>query len=303
MPQGFAQQLWVGFGVQFGHLGEPGSGFLARFSLFAVRASRIILKDADGIGDVAILDQVADVRLHVARGNAPGLFRKQHGALAAIRHCRPELPVENLAVRLCQDARVGHLVFVSAQNLPQTLNFLVHAVKHLAHGVDFHFAALEAFQREPDREVFSQLHNHGIVWLRTGRLCGQARERLLQHVLRAPRQLRHLFLEHACRSYSAVTCPHAPKTRQRAQNRIDLFLARLAAADPASSWPSSAAKRPRASSRPASHHIGHLDASIATAGPKAPDWRRRLAGSNSATPYTPSTAAWAAFKAGSNAGT
>ncbi len=111
VPQRFAKQLWIGFAIQFGHLGESGRGFLARFRLFAVRASRIILKDANGIGDVAVLDQLAYVGLHVARRNAPRLLGKQHGALAALRHCRPQL-------RFRQDSRVGHLIFVRAENLP-----------------------------------------------------------------------------------------------------------------------------------------------------------------------------------------
>src|SRR6266446_1005191 len=303
MPQRFAQQLRIGFTVQFGHLRKSGRGFLARFSLFAVRAGRIILKDADGVGIVAVLDEIAYVGLHVARGNAPGLFRKQHGALAAIGHCRPELPVKNLAVRLRQDTFIGHLVFVRAENLPQVLDFLVHAVEHLAHSVDFHFAALEAFQREPNCQVFSKLHNYGVIRLGTRRLRGQACERLLHHVLRAARQLRHLLLEHTCRGHSTVTCPNAPETRQRAQNRVNFFLARLAATHTASAWPSAAAKRPWDASRQASHHIGHLYASIATAGPKAPDWHRRLAGPNCTDTRAITVAAWAAFEAGSNAGT
>jgi len=112
-----------------------------------------------------------------------------------------------------------------------------------------------------------------------------------------------LLLENACRGHSTVTCPNAPKTRQRAQNRVNLFLARLATANSTSSRPSSAAKRPWASSRQASHHIGHLDASIATARPKAPDRDGGLAGSNSAWAHTPALADRAAFKAASNAGT
>src|SRR2546430_10807215 len=51
-------------------------GFLSGFRLFAVRASCIILKDADGFGDLAVLDQLANVRLHVAGRNAPRLFGK-----------------------------------------------------------------------------------------------------------------------------------------------------------------------------------------------------------------------------------
>ncbi len=134
-----------------------------------------------------MLDQLADVRLHVARRNAPRFFGKQHRPLAALRHCRPELPVENLAVRLRQDARIAHLVFMRAKNLSQILDFLVHAVEHLANGVHFHFAAFEPLQREADGQVFGQLHDHRLVGLGVRRLRRQACECLFQRVLRAAR--------------------------------------------------------------------------------------------------------------------
>ena len=73
MPQRFAEQPRIGLGIQFGHLGKSHRGFLPRLGLFAVRASRIILKNADGLGDVALLDQSGHVGLHVARRNTPSL--------------------------------------------------------------------------------------------------------------------------------------------------------------------------------------------------------------------------------------
>ena len=73
VPQRFAEQLRIGLGIKFGHLGKSYGGFLPRIGLLAVRASRIILKNADGLGDVAVLDQFGNIGLHVARRNAPGL--------------------------------------------------------------------------------------------------------------------------------------------------------------------------------------------------------------------------------------
>src|SRR6266478_664312 len=93
MPQRFAEQFGVSLGIQLGHLGEPDGGLLPRIGVFAFRALRIILKDADGFRDISMLDQFGDVGLHVARRNAPRLPGHQHGTFAALRHRCPELPV------------------------------------------------------------------------------------------------------------------------------------------------------------------------------------------------------------------
>ena len=130
-------------------------------------------------------------------------------------------------MRLDQQPGFAHLVFMSAENLSQVLDFLVHAVEHLAHGIDFDFTAFEPLQRETDRQVFGELHDHGLVRLGVRRLRRQARERLLQHVLRAARQLRHLLLEHTCRSHSTLPRADVPKTSQGAENCEDLIFARL----------------------------------------------------------------------------
>ena len=69
---------------------------------------------------------------------------------------------------------------MSPQNLPQILDFLVHAIEHLADRIDFHFAALKAFQREPDRQVLGQLHDNGLIHLRVWRFGDQTRKSLPQ---------------------------------------------------------------------------------------------------------------------------
>src|SRR6266849_9915845 len=191
---------------------------------------------------------------------------------------------------------------MSAENLSQVLDFLVHAVEHLANGVDFHFAAFEALQRETDRQVFGELHDHRLVRLGVRRLRRHARERLLQHILCAPRQLRHLLLKRTRCSHSALPSADMPETRERAQNCVNLFLTRLAAPASASSGSTSTAKRPcdASGSRQARHHIGYLHTSTATAGPEAPNRSRHVAGSTSANTHCPAEAACAAAIARSN---
>ena len=63
-------------------------------------------------------------------------------------------------MRLDEHSGFAHLVFMSPENLSQILDFLVHAVEHLANGVDFDFAAFKPLQRETDRQVFGELHDH-----------------------------------------------------------------------------------------------------------------------------------------------
>ena len=114
MLQRLAEQFRIGLRIKLGHFGEPYRGLFPCVDVFAVRASGIILKNADGFRDVSVLDQFTDVGLHVARRNAPRLARKQHGALPAFRHRRPELLIQNFPVRLDEHPRVAHLVFVCA---------------------------------------------------------------------------------------------------------------------------------------------------------------------------------------------
>src|SRR6266481_9548730 len=156
-----------------------------------------------------------------------------------------------------------------AENLPQILDFLVHAVQHLPHGVHFHFAAFEALQRETNCQMLGQLHDHGLIRFRIRRLRRQACQRLFQCVLRAAGQFRHLLLECSGGGHSALTRPHAPETSQRPQNRIDLIFARLSSSASSASGATSAAKRPHtgSSSQP-SHYIGYRHTCRATSSPE-----------------------------------
>ena len=123
MLQRVDQQLRIDLGVQLGHLRQARGGFLARVAFVAVGARGVVLQDADRVRDISLLDQFADVGLHVARRNAPRFGREQHGALAAFGNAGPELAIENFAMRLDHHARFAHLVFVSAENLAKSFRF------------------------------------------------------------------------------------------------------------------------------------------------------------------------------------
>src|SRR5581483_375643 len=124
VAHGFAKELGIGLGIQLGQFGEANRGLLARVNFLAFGASGVILKNADGFG-----------------------------ALAAFGDSGPELAIENFAMRFHKHPGFGHLVFVRAENLAQIFDFAVHAIEHLADGIDFDFAALEAIDSEFDGEM------------------------------------------------------------------------------------------------------------------------------------------------------
>ena len=136
-----------------------------------------------------------DVRLQVVRWDTPGVVREKDLMFSPIRNRRPELAVEDFAVRLKKYLGLAQLVFTRTKNLAKIFDFLVHAVQHLANCVDFHFSALEPIERKANRQVFRELHQHIFIRLRIGRARCKRGERLPEHVLHSARHLRHLVLE------------------------------------------------------------------------------------------------------------
>ena len=52
--------------------------------------------------------------------------------------------------RLDEHAGFRHLVFMGAENFAKIFDFLIHALKHLAHGVNFYFAFFVTFESKTD---------------------------------------------------------------------------------------------------------------------------------------------------------
>ena len=138
-------------------------------------------------------------------------------------------------MRLHQQPRLGHFVFVLAQNLSQAFDFLVHAVQHLTHGIYFHFPAFETLQRESNGEMLRQLHEHALIELVILALFGDARQRVSQHFLRVHRHLVDLLLEFHCGARWILSGLHPPQRGQRAQNAVDSFFSGLPDTKPRSS--------------------------------------------------------------------
>jgi len=170
-PQGFAEQLGIGFSIQLGHFGKSDGGFFLRASASSLsRAGRIILKNADRFGDVPVFDQLSNIRLQrfSRRGCTKPLPTKSTARFplsgtAAAQNCLSR----NFAMGLRQEARFGSSWSSCApENLSQVLDFLVHAVEHLANRIDFHFAA---FRTAPSAKRIARcsasFHEHGLVRL------------------------------------------------------------------------------------------------------------------------------------------
>src|SRR5690348_7105672 len=121
---------------------------------------------------------------------------------------------------LDHNSSVGHLVFVSAKNLTKIFDLLVHAIEHLAHGIDFHFAALKSLESKLDRQMFGQLHEDGFVRFACRGLGCETSDGSPQILLGAARQFRHLFLEYSGGSRPALPGSHVSETRQGAQYRV-----------------------------------------------------------------------------------
>src|SRR5690348_12402105 len=98
MPQGIAEQLRIRLRVKLRELRQSGGGLLPSVRIFAFGARRIVPQDADGLRDVAPLNQVVDVGLNILRRDAPGFVREKNCTLATLRDGGPELTIENFAM-------------------------------------------------------------------------------------------------------------------------------------------------------------------------------------------------------------
>ena len=105
-----------------------------------------------------------------------------------------------------------------AKDVTETLNLLIHAIKHLANGADFYIAVFELLEGETDGEVFGQLHKHGFIGFGLGGLGRQTCDGLAQCGLRGARQLRDLLLECAGAGNSTLTGSDLTETCERAKN-------------------------------------------------------------------------------------
>ena len=65
-----------------------------------------------------------------------------------------------------------------AENFSQILDFRVHAIQHLPHGVDLDLTLFKSFQRKANGQMLGELHQHCFVRLADRGLRGQPGDRL-----------------------------------------------------------------------------------------------------------------------------
>ena len=151
-------------------------------------------------------------------------MRQQHALLARFWHFRPEHPVQNVGVRLHQNAGLAHLVFLELENLAQRVHLPAHVLHHLVHRVDLHFALLEAFQGEPNGHVLGRFHQQGSV-VRLLRididLGSQTPEQLLQVDFGIGVNRGQLFLQ--SRGIGIGVAAYFAKSGQQADGLDDFF--------------------------------------------------------------------------------
>src|SRR5712691_11566137 len=125
-------------------------------------------------------------------------------------------------MRLHENARLVHLVFLQFQNLAQRVHLPAHVLHHLVHGVNFHFALGIPFQSEANCHVLSRLHQQRRVFflLLSSCLGRQASQQLLQVQPRVRIGLAHFFLE-SFRTNSWIAL-HLAETSEEA-NRLNHF--------------------------------------------------------------------------------
>ena len=129
-----------------------------RFAVLGIQAVQIIFQNGDCAFLVAAFQQYLDKLANVAGRHTSRFVRQQYALLARFRYFCPEHPVQDVGMRLHQNAGLAHLVFLQLQNLAQGVHLPAHVLHHLVHGIDLHFAFLESFQSEAYGHMLGRLH-------------------------------------------------------------------------------------------------------------------------------------------------
>jgi len=153
----FHQRAAITASIEFCKIGEADGCRPPRFGCFKSDASYILHQHFVDDLEFAAPQHLFQESPHVFRRHTPGLIRGQHLFFVFVGDLFPEFLVEQLGVGLHLDSRVGHHLFLGAQNLAQRFNLRVHAVQKLFHCVDAQLTAFVAVQRKANGNVFGQL--------------------------------------------------------------------------------------------------------------------------------------------------
>ena len=173
--------VWRG-GIEVGELSQSRSGLAAGLGILGVEATAVVGENFGGDLIVVALKKDFDELANVAGRHAGGFAGEQNAFLAGLGNLSPEHAVENVGVGLNQDAGLGHLVFLDAQDLAERVHLPAHVLHHVVDGVDLDFAALITVEGEFDGHAFGGLHQKrgvvGVAGVVLSSLRGQTFEQL-----------------------------------------------------------------------------------------------------------------------------
>ena len=129
----------------------------------ASRPAAVVGKNFSGDLIVVAIKKDFDELANVAGRHAGGFVGEQNAFLASFRNLGPEHAVENVGVGLNQNAGLGHLIFLHAQNLTERIHLPAHVVHHVVDGIDLDVAPLIAVESEFDGHAFGRLHQKRCV--------------------------------------------------------------------------------------------------------------------------------------------
>jgi len=144
-------------------LSQSDGGLAAGFGILGVEASAVVGKNFSGDLVVVTIKKDFDELANVAGRHARGFVGEQNAFLASFRNLGPEHPVENVGVGLNQNAGLGHLIFLHAQNLTERIHLPAHVVHHVVDGIDLDVPPLVAVESEFDGHAFGRLHQKRCV--------------------------------------------------------------------------------------------------------------------------------------------
>ncbi len=174
-------------------------GLAAGIGILGVEAGAVVGKNFGGDLIIVALKKHFDELANIAGRHAGRFAREQNTFLAGFGNLSPEHAVENVGVGIDEDARLGHFIFLHAQDLAERVHLPAHVLHHVVDSVDLDFTALIAVEGEFNRHAFSGLHQKrrviAVVGVVLRSLRGQAFEQLREIDLGAFGSLAQLNLE------------------------------------------------------------------------------------------------------------
>ena len=150
----------------------------------ASRPAAVVGENFGGELIIVALKKDFDELANVAGRHAGGFAGEQNALLAGFGNLSPEHAVENVGMRLDQNAGLRHLIFLDAQDLAERVHLPAHVLHHVVDGVDLDIAALIAVEGELDGHALGGLHQQRSVIAVAGAVLGSLRRQTVRAIAR-----------------------------------------------------------------------------------------------------------------------